>query len=109
MIKRVWEPSYTVSGNAHWCSHCGEQYGSFLKRELPWLSSGWESTHQCRGHWFDPWEDQTCQGAAKPKHHKYRVQAREPMLYNQRIHCTTTREQRPLPQLETHAQPHIAN
>ena len=55
MMKRIWEPSCTVSGNAHWCSHCGEQYGSSLKKELPWLSSGWESTHQCREHWFDPW------------------------------------------------------
>ena len=34
MMKRIWEPSYTVSGNAHWCSHCGEQYGSSLKKEL---------------------------------------------------------------------------
>ena len=22
---------------------------------LPWWSSGWESTCQCRGHGFDPW------------------------------------------------------
>ena len=25
------EPSYTVGGNANWCSHNGEQYGGSLK------------------------------------------------------------------------------
>ena len=33
------KPSYTVSGNVNWCSHCGKQYGSFskkLKTELPY-------------------------------------------------------------------------
>ena len=25
------ESSYTVGGNVTWCSHCGEQYGDFLK------------------------------------------------------------------------------
>ena len=25
------EPSYTVSGNVNWCSHCGKQYAGFLK------------------------------------------------------------------------------
>ena len=25
------EPSYTVSGNVNWYSHCGEQYGGSLK------------------------------------------------------------------------------
>ena len=26
------EPSYTVGGNADWCSHCGKQYGVTLKK-----------------------------------------------------------------------------
>ena len=26
------ESSYTVGGNVTWCSHCGEQYGDFLKK-----------------------------------------------------------------------------
>ena len=33
------EPSFTVGGNVHWYSHCGEQYGGFLKKlkiELPY-------------------------------------------------------------------------
>ena len=33
------EPSYTVSRNVNWYSHCGEQYGSSLKKikiELPY-------------------------------------------------------------------------
>jgi len=25
------EPSYTVGGNANWCSHYGKQYGGSLK------------------------------------------------------------------------------
>ena len=25
------EPSYTAVGSVSWCSHCGEQYGGFLK------------------------------------------------------------------------------
>ena len=25
------EPSYTVGGNVNWYSHCGEQYGGYLK------------------------------------------------------------------------------
>ena len=25
------QPLYTVGGNVNWCSHCGKQYGSFLK------------------------------------------------------------------------------
>ena len=25
------EPSCTVGGNAHWCSHCGKQYGDTSK------------------------------------------------------------------------------
>ena len=30
------EPSYTVGGNANWCNHYGEQYGSSVKKlELP--------------------------------------------------------------------------
>ena len=38
MLERVWEPSYTVSGNVNWCSYYGEQYGSCFKKleiELP--------------------------------------------------------------------------
>ena len=27
----MWEPSYTVGGNANWFSHCGNQYKIFLK------------------------------------------------------------------------------
>ena len=33
------EPLYTVGGNINWCSHCGKQYGGFLKKlkiELPY-------------------------------------------------------------------------
>ena len=31
------EPSYTVSGNVNWCSHCGKQYGGSSKKlELPY-------------------------------------------------------------------------
>ena len=33
------EPSYTVGGNVHWCSHYGEQYGGSLKKlkiDLPY-------------------------------------------------------------------------
>ena len=26
------EPSYTVDGNVNWWTHCGEQYGAFLKK-----------------------------------------------------------------------------
>ena len=26
------EPSYTVDRNVNWCSHCGKQYGGFLKK-----------------------------------------------------------------------------
>ena len=26
------EPLYTFCGNVNWCSHCGKQYGSFLKK-----------------------------------------------------------------------------
>ena len=26
------EPSYTVDGNIHWCSHYGKQYGVFPKQ-----------------------------------------------------------------------------
>ena len=25
------EPSWAVVGNVSWCSHCGKQYGGFLK------------------------------------------------------------------------------
>ena len=26
-----WKPSYTVGGNANWCSHCGKRYGGISK------------------------------------------------------------------------------
>ena len=26
------EPSYTVSGNVNWCSHCGKEYGGSSKK-----------------------------------------------------------------------------
>ena len=28
------ETSYTVVGNVNWCSHCGKQYGGFLKTKI---------------------------------------------------------------------------
>ena len=28
------EPSYTVGGNANWCSHYGKQYGVSSKKEI---------------------------------------------------------------------------
>ena len=40
---------------------------------LPWWSSGWESTLQCRGHRFDPWSRKIPHSpeVARPVHHDY--------------------------------------
>ena len=46
---------------------------------LPWWSSGWESTFQCRGCGFDPWprsSDHTTRRATKPMDHNYQAHTR---------------------------------
>ena len=32
----IGEPSYTGGGNWNWYSHCGKQYGSYSKTEIPY-------------------------------------------------------------------------
>ena len=35
VLVRIWgkrNPFFTVGGNADWCSHCGKQYGRYLKK-----------------------------------------------------------------------------
>ena len=54
-----------------------------------------DSTHQCRGHEFDPWSGKTPHGAERPVHHNYWCQGLqllkpmclEPVLCDKRSNC----------------------
>ena len=81
-----------------------------FKNWLPWWSSGWESTCQCRGYRFDLWSWNISQATEQPspcatttKHTSSRGHARE--APTKRNRSTATRGQPRMPQLDkAHAQ-----